>query len=140
MKIITLAFLLLTSFSLSASTLTDVQAYKFTDSLDDSFFQDCLDTMEPGEGMLKCRVFQAPEGLKVLKDGGLFVAFNFIVLWSQTHCSINQRDNGVLYIKRTSTYADIYFHDVRCIENIRDAVLDNQSGNFKNKSVYLIAQ
>ena len=138
MKILTLVFVLLSSLSLNAASIDDVNVTKYTDSLDYSFFQDCLDNTEPKEGMLSCRVFQAPEGTRILKDAGLLAALNFTVVWSNTHCSINNRDAGLLYLRTKSTYADIYFHDVRCVEIMRDAVI--KSENFSNKSLYLIKE
>ena len=114
----------------------NVDVIERTQSLDENFFSDCLDSLQPDEhNTLSCVAVKIPNDRVVHMDKGLMGSLNYIAKWSETHC---KKSNALIYVKSSDN------GDVLLVTRSKECLILMNEANakidypFKNKSILLI--
>lgn len=111
--------------------------------VDEKFFADCKANLEVVQGVLQCKVFQAPEGMKVFDFERFIGALRYYRMLSSSACNIEV--NGVLrgygqmwFQFNPATQTIVVAPDtMECMDRIIQ--LNKQLNSpFKDQSIYLI--
>ncbi|MGZ3788649.1 MAG: hypothetical protein ACXVLQ_09010 [Bacteriovorax sp.] len=138
MKNLFIGLTLLASMSSFANEIAPVGASKFTGSIDQAFFDQCLNNLEDNESHTKkCRVFESPEGSVILSDAGYIGSLRYITSWSESHCSLQKGVTGRLYLQTTDTSIELIMEDTKCLKAMNEAV-KKQGFPLKDKSLFLL--
>lgn len=136
-QMLTILSLVFMSSTLFALTSAD-DVIKITDSLDKTFFDNCLQSLQTyKQNTLSCVAVKIPSDREISAEdsGGLIGSLSYIASWSKTHCS---EYNSRIYI-RAGSNGDILFvtENKKCLEAM--AAANAEIGYpFKDKSVLLL--
>ena len=125
MRYFLIAFCLVftTSFTWAAPSEGSVVVDKVTLTIDQKFYNSCLNSMKPYFDQLEtCVVYEMPSRRQVFADAGFYVLMNFMVKWSQVTC---QKDHlGQLYL-RHDEYGDILIsaQNKACLEKMANLMM-----------------
>lgn len=142
MKKLLIGLTILTSVSSFALTqngkFEPVRVSKFTQSLDASFFDNCISSTEevsgPGYGY-RCVVFEGPKDAVIFKDSGLIASIRYISMYSKTKCPME--NIKPIYLNATTTKVELHFDGLGCMKVLKNAYEEQGRFPFMNKSLYI---
>jgi hypothetical protein len=140
MKKVLFGLALLASMSTFANVIVPANVSKFTGSIDQAFFDQCLSSLEKNDSNTqKCKVFESPEGSVILADSGYIGSLDYLTTWSESHCSLMKGVYGRLYLRSNATSIELVMEDTKCLKAMNQE-FKKQGFPYKDKSLYLLNQ